>query len=90
VNDAVQDSGDGAEIGGFAAKDTVIGGFVRVAREVDTRSAENDGGREQDSGAEQVAEDEFDAAVSPWLGLERMGSRGRLGCGHQIFPQNPL
>jgi hypothetical protein len=70
VNDAVQDSRDGAEIGRLAAKDPVIGGFVRVAREVDTRSAENDRRREQHSGAQQVAENEFDAAISPRLRLE--------------------
>ena len=43
---------------------------MQVTREVDARSAENDGGRKQHSGAEQVAEDDFDAAISPGLRLE--------------------
>jgi hypothetical protein len=87
----VDDSGDGAEFRRLAAKDAVIGGFVRMTREVDTRSGENDSRREQDSGAEQIAEDDFQSPISPRLRFERMRlARGRSGGGHQIFPQNPL
>ena len=80
-----------SEFGGLAAKDAVIGGLARVAEEVGTRSPEDDSRREQDSGAQQIAQDDFDAAISPRLGLERLRlARWRLGGGHQIFPQNPL
>jgi hypothetical protein len=86
---------DRAEFGGLAAKDAVIGGLVRVVEEVDTRSPEDDGGRDKDSGAEQVTEDDFDPVIVPRLrlrlGLERLRcGDGRSGSGHQIFPQNPL
>jgi hypothetical protein len=82
---------DRAEFGGLAAKDAVIGGLVRVAEEVDTRSPEDDSRRDKDSGAEQVTENDFDAVIVPRLrlGLERL-RLWRLGSGHQIFPQNPL
>jgi hypothetical protein len=91
ADDALDDSGDDAIFGGFAAKDAVIGGIMRVAVEVDARSHEHDSRRDKDSGAEQVAENDFNAAVSPRLGFERLRlARGRLGGGHQIFPQNPL
>jgi hypothetical protein len=91
VNDTLDNSGDGAVCGGLAAKDAIIGGFVRVPSEVDTTSAENDSRREQNSGAKQVPEDDFDAAISPRLRLERpQSARGRWGGGHQIFPQKPL
>jgi hypothetical protein len=71
-DDALDDSADGAVFGGLAAKDAVIGGIVRVAGEVDTRSQEYDSRRDKDSGAEQVAENDFNAAISPRLGLERL------------------
>ncbi len=91
VDDALDDSGDGAVFGGLAAKDAVIGGLVRMARQVDTRSEEDDSRRDKDSGAEQIAENDFDAPISPWLRFERLRlAGGRLGGGHQIFPQNPL
>src|SRR6266853_6062406 len=61
VDDALDDSGDGAIFGGFAAKDAVIGGIMRVAVEVDARSHEHDSRRDKDSGAEQVAENDFNA-----------------------------
>jgi hypothetical protein len=64
-----------------------------VAEEINTRSAENNSRREQDSGAKQIAEDDFDAVIIPRLrlGLNQLRSGGgRLGGGHQIFPQNPL
>jgi hypothetical protein len=41
-DDALDDSGDGAEFGRLAAKDAVIGALVRMAGEVDTRSEEDD------------------------------------------------
>jgi hypothetical protein len=90
---AVDDSGNGAEFRGLAAKDAVIGGLVPMMGKVDTRSQENDGRREQDARAEQVAEDDFDTVIVPrWrLGLLRVRLwSGRIGSGHQIFPQNPL
>jgi hypothetical protein len=64
----VDDSGNGAVIGGLAAKDAVIGGFGGMTDKIDAGSGENDGGGEQDSGAEQVAEDEFDAVIVPGFG----------------------
>jgi hypothetical protein len=90
MDNAVHDSRDGAEFGGLALKDAVIGGLMRVAGKVDTGSREDDGRRDQDSGAKQVAEDDFQAAISPRLGLERMRfAPGRWSGGHQIFPHNP-
>jgi hypothetical protein len=88
----LNDSGDGAEFRGLAAEDTVVGGLVCVAEEIDTRSPENDSRRDQDSSAEQIAEDDFDAVIVPPLplGWERVRLwGGRLRGGHQIFPQNP-
>jgi hypothetical protein len=71
-DDALDDSADGAVFGGLAAKDVVIGRLVGMAGEVDTRSQEYDSRRDKDSGAEQVAENDFNAAISPRLGLERL------------------
>jgi hypothetical protein len=91
TDDTLDNSGDGAVCGGLAAKDAIIGGFVRVPGKVDTTSTENDSRREQNSGAKQVPEDDFNAAISPRLRLEGLWSaRGRLRSGHQIFPQKPL
>jgi hypothetical protein len=90
-DDALDDSTDGAVFGGLPSKDAVIGGLVRVAGEVDAGSEEYDSRREENSGAEQVPDDDFNAAVSPRLGLKWVRlARGRWGGGHQIFPQNPL
>jgi hypothetical protein len=67
-----------------------------MAGEVDTRSPENDSRCQHDAGAEQVAEDDFDAVIVPRLlpGRARLwGGRWRAGhqiVAHQIFPQNPL
>jgi hypothetical protein len=71
-DDALDDSGDGTVLRGLAAKDVVIGRIVRMAGEVDTRSQQDDSRRDKDSGAEQVAENDFNAAVSPRLGFERL------------------
>jgi hypothetical protein len=87
VAETLNDSGDGAVFGGLAAKDAVIGLLVRVVRQVDATSREDDSRGEQDSEAKQIAENDFDAVIVPDWG----SSLGMLlGGGHQIFPQSPL
>jgi hypothetical protein len=71
VDDTLDNSGDGAVCGGLAAKDAIIGGFVRVPSEIDTTSTENNSRREEHSCTKQVPEDDFNAAISPGLRLKR-------------------
>ena len=78
-------------VGRLAAKDPVIGGLVRVPREVNASSRENHRRREQNSRAKQVAEDEFQAAVSPRLrlkGLRLAAVAGTASAASDSSPQS--
>ena len=86
VRDALNNTANGTEVGGLAAKDPVISVLMPVAEEINTRSREYNRRREHNSGAKQIAEDDFNAVIVPRLLLWNR----QFWRGHQISPQNPL
>jgi hypothetical protein len=84
-------SGDGAIFGGLAAKNAVIGVLAGMVEKIDARARKNDRCRNQHSRAQEVAEDDFESAISPRLGSERIRlSHWRWSGEHQILPHSPL
>ncbi len=83
IDHTLHNSRDRAELRRLATKNAVVGGFVRVTREINAGSQDNDRSRDQHSGAQQIAQDDFDTVIVPrlCLWLDRL-RRGRLSGVH--------